>query len=88
MLGKFHGWRSWWATVHGVAKSWTQLNYFTHFTCIILFDVIKLAKPDNADSINFIFLVRELKFRDIKSLIQEQIRASGSAKSELVPISI
>ena len=20
----------WWATVHGVAKSWTQLNDFTH----------------------------------------------------------
>ena len=23
---------AWWATVHGVAKSWTQLSDFTHFT--------------------------------------------------------
>ena len=23
---------AWWATVHGVAKSWTQLSYFTHTT--------------------------------------------------------
>jgi len=23
--------RAWWATVHGVAKSWTQLSDFTHF---------------------------------------------------------
>ena len=28
--GKSHGWRDcWWAAVHGVAKSWTQLNDFT-----------------------------------------------------------
>ena len=24
-----HGWGTWWATVHGVAKSWTQLSDFT-----------------------------------------------------------
>ena len=24
--GKFHGQGGWWATVHGVAKSWTQLS--------------------------------------------------------------
>ena len=23
---------AWWATVHGVAKSWTRLSNFTHFT--------------------------------------------------------
>ena len=28
--GKSHGQRSWWAAVHGVAKSWTRLNNFTH----------------------------------------------------------
>ena len=27
--GKSHGRRAWWAAVHGVAKSWTQLSYFT-----------------------------------------------------------
>ena len=27
--GKSHGWRSWWAAVHGVAKSWTRLRDFT-----------------------------------------------------------
>ena len=27
--GKSHRWRAWWATVHGVAKSRTQLNNFT-----------------------------------------------------------
>ena len=26
---KSHGWRSWWAAVHGVAKSWTRLRDFT-----------------------------------------------------------
>ena len=24
--GKSHGWGAWWSTVHGVAKSWTQLS--------------------------------------------------------------
>ena len=28
--GKSHGWRSWWATVHGVTKSRTRLSNFTH----------------------------------------------------------
>ena len=27
--GESHGWRSWWATVHGVAKSRTRLSDFT-----------------------------------------------------------
>ena len=27
--GKSHGQRSWWAAVHGVAKSWTRLSDFT-----------------------------------------------------------
>ena len=88
MPEKFHGWKCLWATVHGVTKSQTQLSDFIHFTCIMLFDVIKSAQPGNVDSINFIFMIRELKFREIKSLTQEKIRASGSAKSELVPISI
>ena len=28
------GGEAWWATVHGVAKSWTRLSHFTfHLTC-------------------------------------------------------
>ena len=26
---------AWWATVHWVAKNWTQLSYFTHYPTII-----------------------------------------------------
>ena len=26
--------RAWWATVHGVAKSWTQLSNFTHWSIL------------------------------------------------------
>ena len=29
LLGKSHGWRSWWAAVHAVAKSQTRLSDFT-----------------------------------------------------------
>ena len=29
LLGESHG-EAWWATVHGVAKSWTQLSNFTY----------------------------------------------------------
>ena len=28
--GEFHGQRSWWAIVHGVAKSWTLLRGYAH----------------------------------------------------------
>ena len=32
LLGESHGGGAWWATVHGVPKSRTQLSNFTHFT--------------------------------------------------------
>ena len=33
---KFHGWRTWWATVHGVTKSRTRLSDFTTSWVILL----------------------------------------------------
>ena len=27
--GKSHGWRAWWTTVHGAAKSWTQMTWLS-----------------------------------------------------------
>ena len=30
LLGESHGGGAWWATVHGVTKSWTRLSDFTH----------------------------------------------------------
>ena len=35
--GKFHGWRSLEAIVHGVAKSWTRLSDFTFFLSTVPF---------------------------------------------------
>ena len=34
--GKFHGQRSWQATVHGVAKSWTHLSDQNNNTCLLM----------------------------------------------------
>ena len=34
--------RAWWATVHGVAKSWTRLSYFTFTYCYLHFTDEKL----------------------------------------------
>ena len=30
LAGEFQGQRAWWATVHGVTKSWTRLSAHTH----------------------------------------------------------
>ena len=34
---------AWWATVHGVAKSWTVLNDFTHSTMLIVISSLESA---------------------------------------------
>lgn len=49
--------RVWWFTVHGVAKTWTQLSYFPYFLSSYLFylDVVSLYKFSVISLIWYIF---------------------------------
>ena len=38
---------AWWATVHGVAKSWTRLSDFTSLFTSLLFRAFRKASPDS-----------------------------------------
>ena len=54
--GKFHGQRTWWATVHEVTKSWTRLSHWAHVhvyisvlvaqSCLTLCDTLDYSPQD------------------------------------------
>ena len=51
--GKSHGWRSWWATVHGVTKSRTRLSNFTHWlTLSLCWNYAVSARRITLDTVN------------------------------------
>ena len=43
---------AWWATVHGVAKSWTRLNIFTFFSFFLQFSSVAQLCPTLCDTMN------------------------------------
>ena len=69
---------AWWATVHGVAKSWTRLSDFT-FTFHSLFYKFKLQKipkvthnKKNANSY-YEILILSYQFSSVQSLSRVQL---------------